>query len=146
MNSDVNAEPIVVEQDFRAPVGRVWDAITHKDQMRKWLFGSINDFVPRVGFYTSFNVSFGAKDYLHVWRVMEAVPNRRLTLEWQYGGYPGDSFVTFELTPSGEGTHLRLTHRGSDTFPNDDPAFSRENCVQGWNYIICQQLTALLDE
>lgn len=85
----MNAEPIIVEQTFRAPSERVWDAISNKDQMRKWFFESINDFVPKVGFYTTFNVSSGDKNYLHVWRAMEAVPNRRLTLEWQYGGIQG---------------------------------------------------------
>jgi uncharacterized protein YndB with AHSA1/START domain len=142
----MNAEPIVVEETFRAPVARVWDAISNKDQMPKWFFKTINDFAPRVGFYTKFNVSAGEKDYLHVWRVMEVVPNRLLTLEWQYGGYPGDSYVTFELTPTGEGTHLKLTHRGHETFPNDDPIFSRENCAEGWTYLICQSLKTFLDE
>jgi len=97
----------------------------------------------------SYPISFassGAKDYLHVWRVMEVVPNRLLTLECQYGGYPGDSFVTFELTPSGEGTHLKLTHRGLETFPTDKPAFSRESGVKGWTYFICQSLKTFLDD
>jgi uncharacterized protein YndB with AHSA1/START domain len=143
---DMNAEPIIVEQTFRAPIGRVWDAITNKDQMPKWFFNTINDFVPKVGFYTKFNVPSGAKDYLHVWRVMEVVPNRLLTLEWQYGGYPGDSFVTFELNPSGEGTHLKLTHRGFETFPKDEPAFTRESGLAGWTYFICQSLKTFLDE
>jgi len=77
---------------------------------------------------------------------MEVVPNRLLTLECQYGGYPGDSFVTFELTPSGEGTHLKLTHRGLETFPTDKPAFSRESGVKGWTYFICQSLKTFLDD
>jgi uncharacterized protein YndB with AHSA1/START domain len=114
--------------------------------MPKWFFGSINDFEPKVVFSTTFNVSSGGKNYLHVWRVMEAVPNRRLTLEWRYGGIPGASFVTFELTPSGEGTHLKLTHRGLDAFPQDDPALTRESGVNGWNYFICQQLKTFLNE
>jgi uncharacterized protein YndB with AHSA1/START domain len=142
----MNTEPIIVEETYRAPIERVWDAITSKDQMRKWFFESINDFVPQVGFYTKFDVSSGEKNYLHVWRVMEVVPNQRLTLEWKYGGYPGDSFVTFELSRSGEGTHLKLTHLGLDTFPRDDPAFTRDSCIQGWNYFLCQRLKEFLDE
>jgi uncharacterized protein YndB with AHSA1/START domain len=38
----MNAEPIIVEQTFRASIARVWDAISIKDQMRKWFFESIN--------------------------------------------------------------------------------------------------------
>ncbi len=143
---DGNAELIIVEQTFRAPIERVWDAISSKDQMPRWFFKTINDFVPKAGFYTKFNVSNGPNNYLHVWRVMEVVPNRLLTLEWQYGGYPGDSFVTFELTPSGEGTHLKLTHRGFETFPTDEPIFNREHGVKGWTYFICQSLKTFLDE
>ena len=48
----MNAEPIIVEQTFRVPIERVWDAISNKDQMPKWFFNTINDFVPKVGFYT----------------------------------------------------------------------------------------------
>jgi uncharacterized protein YndB with AHSA1/START domain len=114
--------------------------------MRQWFFESINDFVPQVGFCTKFDVSSGQKIYVHVWRVMEVVPNQRLTLEWQYGGYPGDSIVTFELSRSGEGTHLKLTHHGLETFPKDEPAFARESGVQGWNYFICQSLKSFLDD
>ena len=142
----MSTEPVVVEETYRAPIERVWDAITKKDQMRKWFFESINDFVPQVGFSTKFDVSSGEKNYLHVWRVTEVVPKERLTLQWQYGGYPGDSFVTFALSPSGEGTHVTLTHEGSHTFPRDDPVFSRENCVQGWNYFLCESLKRFLDE
>jgi uncharacterized protein YndB with AHSA1/START domain len=36
--NDTNAEPIIVEQTFRAPMGRVWEAISNKDQMPKWYF------------------------------------------------------------------------------------------------------------
>jgi hypothetical protein len=36
---DRNAEPIIVEQTFRAPIERIWDAISSKDQMPKgWTF------------------------------------------------------------------------------------------------------------
>ena len=141
----MTSEPIIIEETYRAPIERVWDAITKKDQMCKWFFESINDFVPQVGFCTKFDVSSGQKNYLHVWRVTEAVPNQRLTLEWKYGGYPGDSFVTFELSRSGAGTHLKLTHEGLETFPTDDRAFSRDSCLQGWNYFICQSLKSYLD-
>jgi hypothetical protein len=56
-----------------------------------------------------------------------------------------DAIVTFELTPSGQGTHLKLTHRGHETFPKDEPVFSRQHCVEGWTYFICQSLKTFLD-
>ena len=139
------APPIIVEQTYRASRNQVWEAITNKNLMRQWFFENIGDFVLRVGFYTSFNVASGGKNYLHVWRVVEVVPKARLVLEWQYGGYPGDSFVTLDLADSGDGTRLRLTHRGLDTFPADDPALSRESCINGWNYFVKERLRTFLE-
>ena len=53
---DMNADPIVVEQTFNAPMAVVWKAITDKDQMRRWFFKTMTDFEPEIGFETQFNV------------------------------------------------------------------------------------------
>lgn len=51
-------------------------------------------------------------DYLHLWRVKEVVPQKRIVYEWRYGGVPGNSTVTWELSETPEGTKLKLTHEG----------------------------------
>ncbi len=40
------------------------------------------------------------------------------------------------LFAEGERTVLRLTHRGLETFPVDNPDLARANFVEGWSAII----------
>lgn len=141
----MNTDPIVVEQTYNAPIVVVWNAITDKDQMRQWFFETINDFKPEVGFETEFNVECEGQVYPHQWKVTEVVSQRRIVYEWRYGGYPGDSSVTWELSETSGGTTLKLTHKGSETFPQDNPVFSRESGVAGWVYFIRESLGAYLE-
>ena len=78
---DVNAQPIIVEQTFRAPIERVWDAISNKDQMPKWFFNTINDFVPKVGFYTKFKEAALQEDRWPDGDDRRARPRERLLAE-----------------------------------------------------------------
>lgn len=140
----MSTEPIVVEQTFAASKAEVWKAITEPTQMRKWFFEPMQQFEPEVGFETCFVVSFEGQDYPHRWNVQEVVPEERLVYRWRYDGFPGDSTVTWELFEVPEGTKLRLTHRGMETFPQDQPAFTRESCRGGWEYFVQESLRAFL--
>ena len=141
-----NAEPIVVEQAFHAPVDVVWNAITDKIQMRQWFFETINDFDPVPGSETQFNVRVQDQDYTHLWKVTEVIPKRRIAYSWRYGGYPGDSFVVWDLSETTNGTKLKFTHKGHETFPQDNPVFSRESGQAGWHYFICERLKAFVEQ
>lgn len=138
--------PIVVEHTYEAPISEVWAAITDSDKMRRWFFDEMTDFRPQVGFETEFTHHHEGQDYVHQWKVTEVVPQRRITYGWRYGGYPGDSSVTWELYEVPGGTRLRLIHRGQETFPKDNPAFSRENCQAGWEYLLHEGLAGFLRE
>jgi uncharacterized protein YndB with AHSA1/START domain len=141
----MRGEPIVVEQVLDAPVERVWRSITDKDQMCQWFFQTINAFEPRVGFETKFDVRDGDRVYPHLWKVTEVIPERKITYDWKYGGFPGQSVVVWDLSPIGKQTKLRLTQTGIETFPHsDDPAFSRESGLAGWTYFLCKSLPAYL--
>ncbi len=142
---DTNAEPVVAEQTFGVPVDTLWKAITDKYQMRQWYFDTIPEFEPEIGFEVEFNVHCEGKNYLHCWKVTEVVPHERIVYNWKYGGYPGNSYVTWELSETPSGTRLKLTHRGQETFRLDDPVFSRESCQEGWVYIVCDSLKAFLE-
>jgi uncharacterized protein YndB with AHSA1/START domain len=133
-------EPIVVEQVYSSPVDKVWLAITDGKQMKQWFFQDIDSFEPNVGFETRFNVQSRDRNYLHIWKVIDVVPKARITYVWRYGGYAGDSRVTWELSPENGLTRLKLTHEGMETFPQDNPDFSRENCTEGWTIFICKRL------
>ncbi len=142
---DATAEPIVVEQIFNAPISVVWKAITDPDQMRRWFFETMTNFEPAVGFQTQFNVRVEDQDYPHQWKVTDVVPEKRIVYDWRYGGYPGDSSVTWELSETPHGTKLTLTHKGIETFPQDDPMFSRESGQAGWGYFLHESLKAFLE-
>ncbi len=92
-----NDEPIIVEQTFNASVEKVWKAITEIDQMLKWYFDNIPDFKTEVGFQTEFNIENEGRKFLHIWKVTEVVPMKRIAYGWKFEGYAGDSFVVFDL-------------------------------------------------
>lgn len=137
-------KPIVVEQTFDASPAAVWKAITDKDQMIKWYFEQIEAFEPRVGFRTQFNVHHEGKNYLHLWKVTEVQPFKRIVYEWKYPDYPGDSHVVWEITKEDIRTRLTLSCFGIETFPQDNPDFSRESCMAGWTYFIKERLKEFL--
>ena len=141
----MKAEPIVVEQTFEVPIEAVWRAITEKEQMCQWFFEAIPEFEPVPGFQTQFNVRAENTDYLHLWRLKEVVPHEKIVYEWRYGGISGDSSVTWELSETTEGTKLKLTHDGIESFPQDDPAFKREVGQAGWDYFVRQSLKNYLE-
>ncbi len=136
--------PIIVEQTLEASRAVVWDAITRADLMRKWYFEQIEDFRPEVGFETRFTVEHEGKSYRHVWRVTEVVPLQRLTYSWQYEGLPGQGSTMWELSGADGDVQLKLTNVGLHSFPQDDPAFSRESCQGGWRYFLGERLPAFL--
>ena len=141
----MKVEPIIVEQTYHSTVEQLWKAITDQDQMRQWYFQTIDSFKPEVGFQTQFNVQAHDKNYLHIWKVTQVVPKRKIVYNWKYGGYPGDSFVIWELTSEDNLTKLKLTCEGLETFPQDNPDFSRESCIEGWTFFLCKRLKTFLE-
>jgi len=142
---ETNTDPIIVEQTYSAPVDVVWRAITDEDQMRKWYFDTIADFKAEPGFETEFNVRAEGRDFLHRWKVTEVVPLKKIAYDWSYEGIPGDSTVTWKLSETPDGTKLRLSHDGNETFPRDDPMFTREAGQAGWKYFLQDSLKEFLE-
>src|SRR5690349_12272694 len=117
-------EPIVKEVTVNAPVSRVWKAITDKDEMKHWYF-NLEDFKPEVGFEFQFYGGSEEKQYLHLCKITEVEPGKTLTYSWKYDGYPGESFVTFELfAEEDDTTRVKLTHRGVESFAGNGPDFA----------------------
>src|SRR5213593_1963359 len=113
----METQPIIIERIYDAPVEKVWKAITDRDEMKKWYF-DIKAFEPKPGF--EFEFTGGDKEgtqYLHLCKVVEAVPNKKLSYTWRYKGYEGESKVTFDLVAEGNKTKVKLTHEGLETFP-----------------------------
>ena len=133
---------LILEQEFNASIALVWRAITEKELMKKWYF-DIPDFKPEVGCKFHFEGGEEDKRYVHLCEVLEVIPLKKLKYSWKYEGYPGLSFVTFELSSVGEKTRVKLIHEGLETFTNPD--FARENFIGGWNYLIHESLKAFLE-
>jgi uncharacterized protein YndB with AHSA1/START domain len=128
------ADPLIKEILLNAPVPKVWKAITDTDDMKQWYF-DITGFKPEVGSEFQFEGGKEDKCYLHLCKIAEIIPGKRLSYTWRYDGYPGNTLVTFELFEEGDKTRLRLTHKGLETL-GDNPDFARENFVEGWTYLI----------
>jgi uncharacterized protein YndB with AHSA1/START domain len=79
-----------------------------------------------------------------MWKVTEVVPLKMIKYNWKFEGYPGDSFVVFELSKQNNMTKLRLTHEVQESFPDDIPEFKRESGVAGWTFFIKQSLKEFL--
>ena len=123
------ARSVVVERDLPYPPEKIWRALTQPHLIQEWLMQ--NDFAPVVGHRFDLRADWGAVDC----RVLEVEPNRTLSYTWAAMGL--ESVVTWTLTPSGTGTHLRMEQAGFR--PDQERAF--QGATYGW-----QQFLAKLDQ
>jgi uncharacterized protein YndB with AHSA1/START domain len=140
-------EPIIVERVYKAPVEKVWQALTKVEEMRQWYFPMLDEFEPEVGFETRFDVEQSGKIFTHIWKVKEAVPNKKISYEWKFGDYPGDSLVSFELFNEDGKTRVILMHNKIETFRGDiNPDLAKNNFVQGWTHFIGTALKEFVEQ
>lgn len=136
----------VIEQTYQAKTSQVWKAITDKDEMKLWYF-DLPDFRPEVG--CEFQFWGGPADdrqYKHLCRVEEVIPNQKISYSWKYEGYTGNTLVSFSLSETEGQTTLTLIHEGLETFPPDNSDFARKNFEEGWNWIIGTSLKEYLEK
>ena len=136
--------PIVLERTYNVPAETVWLALTNKNAMKVWYF-DLQEFKPELDFEFSFTgTTEDNTSYIHNCKITDVIPGKRLEYSWSYDGFPGISFVRFELFPDGNKTKLRLTHRGLETFPAY-PDFARNNFFMGWTSILDANLKNYLE-
>lgn len=132
----MNAEPVIVEATLHAPVEKVWKALTDRNEMQNWYF-DLAEFKAEKGFAFEFaSPDNEGKTFLHKCVVTEVIPLKKLTYSWRYEGYAGNSYVTFELDAQADYTCITVTHTALETFPQDEPAFAKQNFQMGWTQII----------
>src|ERR1043165_4469358 len=95
---------VVVERDIAHPPEKIWRALTQPHLIQEWLMKS--DFKPVVGHDFKFSADWGSVDC----QVVTVEPNRTLSYTW--GAYGLESVVTWTLTPTSTGTHLRMEQSG----------------------------------
>lgn len=133
-----------MERLLNAPVEKVWKALTDKEQMKQWYF-DVSAFEPTPGFEFSFEGGGEALTYLHLCKIIEVEPNRKLSYSWRYDGYEGNSILSFELFPTEDGkTKLILTHEGLGPFPALRD-FGKENFIAGWTEIFGKSLPKFVE-
>lgn len=120
---------VVVEREVAFPPEKIWRALTQPHLIEEWLMKS--DFQPVVGHSFNFRADWGAVDC----QVQEVEPNRTLSYTW--GAYGLESVVTWTLTPTSTGTHLRMEQQGFK--PDQTQAF--QGAKFGW-----QQFFAKLEQ
>lgn len=141
----MKTEPFTIERTFNASVTRVWHAITDKVEMKQWYF-DLPEFKTEIGCKFQFEGGPDDRKYVHLCRVTDVIPNKKLAYSWKYDGYSGESFVMFELFGEGDKTRVKLTHAGLETFPADNPDFDRKNFEAGWTEIIGTSLKNYLEK
>lgn len=138
-------KPVIIEENFTVSINKLWSAITEVNRMKKWFFENIESFEPTVGFKTKFIVQNEDRIFPHLWEITEVIPKERICYNWKYAGYEGDSFITFEISKSKQGSKLVLTHKVTESFTTNIEEFKRESCIGGWNWFIKNQLKNYLD-
>ena len=102
---------VVVERQISHPPEKLWRALTQPHLMEEWLMK--NDFKPAVGH--RFNISADWGGVLDC-EVLAVEPNKTLSYTWnlahQDPAFDLRSVVTFTLTPTPTGTHLRMEQSG----------------------------------
>jgi len=111
---------IVLERRLRAPIEKVWAALTIPERIACWF--TETELEPRVG--GRYRLRFPQDDYVMEGVITEFEPPRVLAHTWPHETHPG-SIVRYELAPDGEGCRLTLSQT----------ALSRKglNALPGWH-------------
>jgi uncharacterized protein YndB with AHSA1/START domain len=100
---------VVVEREFPFPPEKIWRALTQPHLIEEWLMK--NDFMPVVGHH--FNLRRTPQPDVNIvvdCQVLVVEPNKSLSYTW--GALGLESVVTWTLTPTSSGTHLRMEQSG----------------------------------
>jgi uncharacterized protein YndB with AHSA1/START domain len=105
------ARSVVIERDIPHSPEKLWRALTQPHLIEEWLMK--NDFRPVVGH--SFNLRGDWGGVLDC-KVLAVEPNKTLSYTWNFAhedaAFNLESVVTFTLTPTPTGTHLRVEQTG----------------------------------
>lgn len=135
MSTATEKRSVVVEREIAYPPEKIWRALTQPHLMQEWLMKS--DFKPLVGQSFKFTEDWGGIDC----QVVTMEPNRTLSYTWDAFGL--ESVVTWTLTATSTGTHLRMEQAGFRA--DQEQAF--QGATQAWpNYLAAmEKLLSTLD-
>jgi uncharacterized protein YndB with AHSA1/START domain len=129
MNQPATTHSLVIEREMPHRQEKIWRALTESSLIQEWLMS--NDFEPSVGHRFNFrSTPVQGWDGIINSEVLAIEPQSRLTYRWASMGL--ETIVTWTLTPTEGGTHLRMEQSG---FPSQEgPYFN--GAKWGWNNFI----------
>ena len=95
---------VIVEREVPFAPEKIWRALTQPHLIAEWLMQ--NDFAPVMDRRFQFRADWGSVDC----QVLAVEPNKTLSYTWAAMGL--ESVVTWTLSPTGTGTHLRVEQSG----------------------------------
>ena len=126
---------VVVEREIAHPPERIWRALTQPHLIEEWLMK--NDFKPVVGQRFDLRADWGSVSC----QVLAVEPDKTLSYTWAAMGL--ESVVTWTLTATRAGTHLRMEHTGFR--PEQEQAY--QGARYGWQKFLAalEQVVARID-
>lgn len=126
---------VIVEREISHPPEKIWRALTQPHLIEAWLMK--NDFKPVVDHRFDLRADWGTVEC----KVLEVEPNKTLSYTW--GAHGLESVVTWTLTPTSAGTHLRMEQSGFR--PNQQQAY--QGARHGWPrfFASLEQVLARID-
>jgi uncharacterized protein YndB with AHSA1/START domain len=119
-NAATETLSVVIEREVPYPPEKIWRALTQPHLLEEWLMKT--DFKPDLGHRFNFSADWGSV----ACEVMAVEQNKTLSYTW--GAYGVETVVTWTLTPTGTGTHLRMQQSGFR--PNQQQAY--HGAKAGW--------------
>ncbi|MEQ8903631.1 MAG: SRPBCC domain-containing protein [Roseovarius sp.] len=127
---------VVKERELHHAPEKVWRALTQKHLMEEWLMKS--DFKPEVGHRFDLEADWGKVSC----EVLAVEPHKSLSYSWAAHGL--ESVVTWTLTETDTGTHLKMEQSGFG--PGHDQAY--HGARTGWEQFLdrLEEVIATLDK
>jgi uncharacterized protein YndB with AHSA1/START domain len=111
---------VVVEREIPFSPEKIWRALTQPHLIEEWLMK--NDFTPVAGHGFTLRADWGSVEC----QVLEIEVDKTLSYSW--AAYGLESVVTWTLTPTSAGTHLRMEQSGFR--PDQQQAY--QGAKYGW--------------
>ncbi len=136
---------ITVTKKFEQPASVVWDAVTDKEKVKQYFFGTevITDWQP--GSNIVFKGEWEGNKYEDKGKILECEEGKKIKYSHlsSFSGLPDEpenySIVTYELESENDSTILKVTQEG---FKDEK---SRDDSVKGWNFVL-DNMKHLLDD
>lgn len=144
-NIPQDLNPVQISTKVKAPIEKVWAALTDPQRMRQWYFDidreSLQD-----GDTFKFYEPGDKKEFLHECLILEMKAPSKFRHTWAYPELSkGSSTVNWDLESDGDQTEVILTHEGIEHLYDGGKAIAKEDFIAGWTEILNNELPNFLD-